>query len=130
MARRPMLPEAQTIDGTETIIIRKTDKPFRVFLSKIIGALYPKLRIERYISSTNAQGIATITFATPFKEAPDVQVITGWSNDQMLAGGVTNVTTTGCTVQVMISRGNLLLSAGPFQKATANVNVTVRAMGY
>lgn len=86
-------------------------------------------RVERFTEVTNASGIATFVFKTPFASAPDVDVIDAWSGEQIVTGGVLTVTTTGCTVQGMISRGTLLLTAGPFTKAGANVSITVRAIG-
>ena len=125
----PTLPETTSIDGTETVIVRQGMKPFRALLSRIFSSLIKPLRVERYTAATNTNGIATITFPTPFAVAPDVQAITSWTGEQMIAGGVTAVSTTGCTVQAMVSRGTLLLTSGPFQKAGAGVNITVRAIG-
>jgi hypothetical protein len=80
---------------------------------------------------TNASGIATIAFSPAFDAIPDIDVIDGWSGDQMVTGAVVAGTAakTGCQVQVMVSRGTLLLTSGPFQKAAAGVSITVRAIG-
>ena len=60
-----------------------------------------------------------------------LQAIEGWNAEQMITGAVVpgSATKTGCQVQVMVSRGTLLLTTGPFQKAGANVAITVRALG-
>ena len=89
----------------------------------------PALRIVRYNAVTNASGIATFVFNPAFTTAPDVDVIDTWTGEQIVTGGVLTFSTTGCTVQAMVSRGTLLLTAGPFTKAGANVSVTVRAIG-
>lgn len=95
-----------------------------------IGALKgaPK-RVERYTVTTNASGVATFTFTPAFTAPPDIEVITGWSGDQMVSGGVTSQTLNGCTVLAKISRGTLALSTGPFQTAGSGVSVTIRAIG-
>jgi hypothetical protein len=53
-------------------------------------------------------------------------VIPAWSGQQYVGGGVTAQSLSGATVQGMISRATLLLSAGPFQVAPAGTNLTVR----
>lgn len=126
---RPTLEELTSIDGTEMAVVRKGDKPYRTLLSRVISALVKPLRIERFTQATNASGIATFAFDPVFAVAPDVQVIPGWIGDQIITGGVTAVTKTGCTVQAKVSRGTLLLTSGPFQTAGAGLNVTVRAIG-
>lgn len=88
-------------------------------------------RVERFTATTNASGIASFTFSPAFAAAPDVDVIEAWNGDQMITGAIVpgSVTTTACQAQVMVSRGTLLLTTGPFQKAAAGVSVTVRAIG-
>lgn len=95
------------------------------------GAAGDPKRISRFTASTNASGIATVTFSPAFSATPDIDVIDGWSGDQMLTGAVIPGTEskTGCQVQVMLSRGALLLTSGPFQKAGSSVSITVRAIG-
>lgn len=90
-----------------------------------------KIRVAKATAATNASGIATLTFSPAFTSAPDVGVIDGWVGEQMVTGAVIDgtVTATGCQVQVMVSRGTLLLTSGPFQKAAAGVSITVRAIG-
>lgn len=89
------------------------------------------LRVARFTATTNAQGVATFTFSPAFSVPPDCDVIEAWNGEQMLTGAIVpgSVTTTGCQAQVMVSRGTLLLNSGPFQKAAANVSITVRAIG-
>lgn len=73
--------------------------------------------------------MARFTYSPAFTTAPDVQVIAGWVGAQYAGGGTTAETLTGCTVQGMISRATLLLSAGPFQTAGAGVPITIRVIG-
>lgn len=87
-------------------------------------------RIERYSGTTNASGVITITFSTPFTVVPDIDVIEAWSGEQMISGAILTSSTTGCTAKIMVSRGALLLSAGPFQTAPVGITATVRAIGY
>lgn len=89
----------------------------------------PQVRFARFSSTTDANGVATITFNPAFTTILDIQVITTWSGDQMVGGGVLTSSLTGCTVQAKISRGTLLLTAGPFVNAGANISVTVRVIG-
>lgn len=95
------------------------------------GAAGEPKRIIRFTASTNANGIATVVFSPAFTSAPDVDVIEAWNADQMITGAVIagSVNAAGCQVQVMVSRGTLLLTTGPFQKAAAGVSITVRAIG-
>lgn len=96
------------------------------------GAAGTPKRFERFTGSTNSSGIATIAFDPAFNAVPDIDVIEDWiANDQMVTGKVIPGTAskTGCQVQVMISRGTLVLTSGPFQKAPANQSITVRALG-
>lgn len=95
------------------------------------GAAGVPKRVERFSAATNASGIATIAFDPVFAAVPDIQVIDGWIGDQQVTGGVVAGTATksGCQIQVMVSRGTLILTTGPYQKAAAGVSVTVRAIG-
>jgi hypothetical protein len=90
-----------------------------------------KLRVSRFTGSTNASGVATIAFTPVFETTPDIDVIDGWITDQQITGAVVSgsASKTGCQVQVMVSRGTLLLTSGPFQKAAAGVSITIRAIG-
>lgn len=91
----------------------------------------PPLRVEEFTGTTNASGIAAITFSPAYASTPKLQVIEAWSGDQMITGAVVPGTATksGCSVQVMTSRATLLLSTGPFQKAGTGVSITVQAIG-
>lgn len=86
-------------------------------------------RVERFTGTTNASGVAAITFSPAFAAAPDVDVIQGWIGDQEVSGAPSNITVNGCNVTVKVSRATLLLSAGPYQTAGAGVSVTVRCIG-
>lgn len=95
------------------------------------GAAGTPKRVDRFTSVTNASGIAAVVFSPAFSVIPDIDVIEAWSGEQMITGAVVagTASTTGCQVQVMLSRATLLLSTGPFQKAGSGVSVTVRAIG-
>lgn len=105
------------------------DKPVSTAQAAAIAA--GKLRVARFTGTTINTGVATIAFNPAFENVPDIDVIEGWANDQMITGAVVagSASKTGCQVQVMVSKGTLLLTAGPFQKAGAGVSVTVRAIG-
>jgi hypothetical protein len=87
------------------------------------------LRFETYTGTCNSSGVATITFSSAFKATPVVLTQSTWSGQQMVASGITASSATGCTVQGMISKGTLALSAGPFQAAPSGTIVTVVAIG-
>lgn len=138
----PAIPVQSVNSKTGSVTIGKADvglgnadntsdanKPVSTAQQAAINAA--KVRISRFIGTTNASGIAAITFTPAFSAAPDVDVIEGWNADQMITGAVVpgTLTASGCQVQVMVSRGTLLLTTGPFQKAAAGVSVTVRAIG-
>jgi len=90
----------------------------------------PALRINRFTASTNASGIATFAFSPVFTTPPDVNVIEGWINGQMVSGALTAAPTiSGCSAQIMVSQGTLVLNAAPFAKAGAGVSATVLALG-
>lgn len=95
------------------------------------GDIGPPKRVERYTATTNSSGIATFTFSPTFSSVPDVDVIEGWNtNGQMITGALTApATTTGCSVQVMMSQGTLLIGTSPFAKAPAGTSITIRAIG-
>lgn len=99
----------------------------------LLSALMPSpKRIERFTGTTNSTGIATVSFDPAFNAIPDLDVIEDWTaNDQMVTGKVITgtATKTGCQVQVMLSRGTLVLTSGPFQKAGSGVSITVKATG-
>jgi hypothetical protein len=143
MAQPPRVPPADAIDGSETFFGIQQGRWKRFLASALKGqpgqpgasikgdpgpAGKPK-RVERYTATTNASGVAAFTFTPAFSANPDIQVITGWDGDQMISGGVSTQAATGCTVQAMISRGTLALSAGPFQKAPSGKSITIRAIG-
>lgn len=133
---------AQRLPGSGTFAFRRMTDPLQLevgleptrfdvppgFFDEGGPAGTPK-RVERYTATTNASGVATFTFSPSFTAPPDIEVITGWSGDQMVSGGVTAQTLNGCTVLVKVSRGTLALSTGPFQTAGSGVSVTIRAIG-
>lgn len=90
-----------------------------------VGPAGTPTRVERYTATTNASGVATFSWSA-CSTSPDIQVVPGWSGQQYVGGGVTAQTNSSATVQGMISRGTLLLTAGPFQAAPAGTSITVR----
>lgn len=138
----PSVPVQSVNSKTGSVVLSKSDiglgnadntsdanKPVSTAQAAAIAA--GKLRIVRASGATDANGIAKITFSPAFTTAPDVDVIEAWNGEQMITGAVVagSITTTGCNVQVMVSRGTLLLTTGPFQKAAAGVSITARAIG-
>ena len=84
-------------------------------------------RLQGTVAGSN--GIATITFATPFSAPPLGDVVTTWDANQMITGQVTATTTTTATVKVIKSVGVLLINGSPFGVAPAGTVVTIDLMG-
>lgn len=70
-----------------------------------------------------------VTFTKTYSAPPTVIPIPQWTGTQMVTGGASNVTTTGCSFLAMQSRATLLLSAGPFENAAAGVVFKVLVIG-
>ncbi|MBY0396768.1 MAG: hypothetical protein K2X91_09910 [Thermoleophilia bacterium] len=83
--------------------------------------------MERYTANANASGIATYAW-TACTTTPDVDVILGWSGDQMIAGGVISQSLSGATVAVKRSRGTLLAQSGPFETAPPGTALAIRVI--
>jgi len=62
-----------------------------------------------------------LTFTKTYSSPPTVIPVPQWSGTQMVTGGASSITTTGCNFLAMQSRATLLLSAGPFENAAAGV---------
>lgn len=74
------------------------------------------LRVESYTSGAgNASGVASVTFSPPFTSIPTIIPLTGIVGSTVTVGQVISVSKTGCTLQLITSRGTLVLSSGPFQ---------------
>jgi hypothetical protein len=90
-------------------------------------------RVERYTTlSTDANGVVTGTFSPPFTSIPDVDVVESWTtgnSPQQICGGVTSVSLTSFTAQIMLSVGTLVLNGSPFAKAGAGIKPIIRAIG-
>lgn len=71
---------------------------------------------------------AVLLAASIAPAAADIQVIPSWVGQQYVGGGVTAQTLSSATVQGMVSRGSLLLSAGPFQAAGSGTALTIRVI--
>lgn len=70
-----------------------------------------------------------LTFTKTYSTPPVVIPIPQWSGVQMITGGATNITRTGCTFTAIQSRGSLLLSAGPFENAAQGQVFRVLVIG-
>ncbi len=70
-----------------------------------------------------------LTFTKTYTAAPTVIPIPQWNGAQMVTGGASSITTTGCNFLAMQSRATLLLSAGPFENASAGVTFRVLVIG-
>lgn len=70
-----------------------------------------------------------IKFTKAFTAPPIVQPSPIWNGAQMVIGQASEVTTTGCNVTVMQSRGTLLLTSGPFEVAAVGVTFRMFVIG-
>lgn len=70
-----------------------------------------------------------IKFTKAFTAPPIVQPSPIWNGTQMIIGQASEITTTGCNVTVMQSRGTLLLTTGPFENAAANAAFRMFVIG-
>jgi hypothetical protein len=87
--------------------------------------------VAEYSAVTNAAGIATFTFTPAYTRIDAITIKTGWIGEQYAGGGeITSARTlTGTQVQGMVSRGTLLLTTGPFQKAGSGITITIVVFG-
>lgn len=70
-----------------------------------------------------------LIFTKTYSAPPVVIPIPQWNGTQMITGGASSVTTTGCSFTAMQSRGTLLLTSGPFENAAAGVTFRVLVIG-
>lgn len=85
---------------------------------------------EVVASKVVTAGVAVaVKFAKTYSTPPVVNSRTTWNGQQMVVGQASNITTTGCSVTVMQSRGSLLLSAGPFEPAAAGQSFEILVIG-
>lgn len=70
-----------------------------------------------------------LTFTKTYSTPPVVIPIPQWNGVQMITGGASNITRTGCSFLAMQSRGTLLLTSGPFENASAGVVFRVLVIG-
>lgn len=91
-----------------------------------VGPAGAPRRVERYTATSNTSGVATYSWPA-CATTPDIDVIHGWSGDQMVGGGVTAQTNSSATVLVKRSRGTLLLTSGPFETAPSTA-LTIRVI--
>ena len=71
----------------------------------------------------------SLTFTKTYSSPPAVIPIPQWSGTQMITGGASNITKTGCSFLTMQSRGTLLLTTGPFENAAAGQQFRVLVIG-
>lgn len=70
-----------------------------------------------------------VKFAKSYTNPPVVQPSSTWAGQQVVVGEATDITTTGCNVTVMQSKGTLLLTAGPFEPAAAGSSFKMLVIG-
>ncbi|MDJ0087707.1 hypothetical protein [Pantoea allii] len=70
-----------------------------------------------------------VKFAKTYTNPPVVQPSSTWAGQQVVVGEATDITTTGCNVTVMQSKGTLLLTAGPFEPAAAGSSFKMLVIG-
>lgn len=78
---------------------------------------------------TTAGTAVPLTFTKTYSAPPAVIPIPQWSGAQMITGGASGITKTGCNFLAMQSRGTLLLTSGPFENAAANQTFRVLVIG-
>lgn len=70
-----------------------------------------------------------VKFAKTYAAPPVVQPSPTWNGQQLIIGAASDITTTGCNVTVMQSRGTLLLTTGPFENAAAGIAFSMLVLG-
>lgn len=70
-----------------------------------------------------------LIFTKTYSAPPVVIPVPQWNGTQMITGGASNITRTGCSFTAMQSRGTLLLTSGPFENAAAGVVFRVLVIG-
>ncbi|MBN1088115.1 hypothetical protein [Pantoea sp. 1B4] len=78
--------------------------------------------------ATAGQKVA-VTFAKKYSTPPVVLPNAIWNGQQLIQGQASEITTTGCNVTVMQSRGTLLLSSGSFESAAAKAVFSMFVIG-
>lgn len=93
-------------------------------------AIAAQVKTEVVAGKVVTAGVAVaVKFAKTYSAPPVVNSRTIWSGQQMIVGQASNITTTGCSITVMQSRGSLLLSAGPFEPAAAGQSFEMLVIG-
>lgn len=92
---------------------------------------YLQFRMTEYSAVTDGSGIAAFTFAPAYAQIIAIVVRPNWTGTKMVGGGEVSGarTLSGTQVQGMVSRGTLLLSAGPFIAAGSGETVTIEVLG-
>lgn len=86
--------------------------------------------VETLTGSVVTAGTAVaLTFTKTYSTPPVVIPVPQWNGTQMITGGASNITRTGCNFTAMQSRGTLLLTSGPFENASAGVTFRVLVIG-
>lgn len=144
MAMPPVIPDADPLDGSETVRVRQKGmiKKVAVALLKglkgdaglkgdqgVKGDVGTPKRIETYAATiAGSAGQAAITFAA-FTTAPHVDPKNIIISGQLYVGTATNITTTGATLTYMRTKGTLLLTASAVEVAPAGTSVSAVVIG-
>lgn len=78
---------------------------------------------------TTAGTAVPLTFTKTYSAPPAVIPVPQWSGQQMVTGGASDITETGCNFTAVQSRSTLLLSSGPFEDAAAGATFRVLVIG-
>jgi hypothetical protein len=97
-------------------------------------AIFKPQVATRYLElavACDATGIARFTFSPPFAKIFAVSVEPSWDGTQLISGGEVAGTRSlsGVDVLGMQSRGSLLLSSGPMEKAATGKVVKITVIG-
>lgn len=96
-------------------------------LSELLATI-PK--IETIIGKVVTAGAKVpVKFTKVYTTPPEVLSITTWNGAQEVVGSASEVTTTGCNVTVMQTRGSLIASGGPFENASAGQSFKIFVIG-
>lgn len=116
--------------GTAAVTITGTAPSQMLNLTIPQGAAGTNSIVETLTGTVVTAGTAVpLTFTKTYSASPVVIPIPQWNGTQMITGGASNITRTGCNFTAMQSRGTLLLTSGPFENASAGVTFRVLVIG-
>ena len=81
------------------------------------------------VTARTAGAKVPVTFSKPYAVPPEVIGVIGWTGSQVVFGFASDITTTGCNVVVVQSRGTLLLTTGSFENAPAGTTCRMTVLG-